>query len=292
LDNASHWGSPTHFTVNIDMTIPSIMKDYSDKSATTGELVYFKIEATDALSGVGEVRLYWRYNGETSYRIVTMDPEGTPNQYDAEFTVQSNNPANIEYYITVNDTAIPVNTAYTPDRLVKEFEVITVNDNDLPAITEITGDIIGYTGDITTIEVNTSDNVDTTSAKIFIGKDKLGQVMTESPDNKFTFDIDVPDDNLDDIEYYVKIWDEADNNVRSPQHAGEIYTVTVKDNDAPTIPDVTGDTVGSSGQSLELFIEANDNYDFGNDLIANLYIGTESEINDDPCVRFENQNYL
>lgn len=282
LDNASHWGSTTLFTVNIDTTSPSIMKDYSDKSATTGELVYFKVEANDELSGVGEVRLYWRYNGETSYRIVSMEPAGTPDQYDTEFTVQADNAANIEYYITVNDTAIPVNTAYTPDKMIKEFEEITVNDNDLPAITEITGDIIGYTGDITTIEVNTSDNVDTISAKIFIGKDKLGQAMTESPDNKFTFDIDVPDDNLDDIDYYVKIWDAASNSVRSPQHTGETYTVTVKDNDAPVIQDVTGNTVGSNGQSVELFIEATDNYDFGNELIANLYVGTESEINDDP----------
>ncbi|MCK5560995.1 MAG: hypothetical protein KAJ51_10395, partial [Thermoplasmata archaeon] len=57
LDNASHWGSTTHFKLNIDTTSPSIIKDHSDKSATTGETVSFKVEADDYLSGVGEVRL-------------------------------------------------------------------------------------------------------------------------------------------------------------------------------------------------------------------------------------------
>jgi hypothetical protein len=282
LDNASHWGSSSHFKLNIDTTEPIIVKDYTDNSATTGETVHFEVEANDGLSGVGEVRLYWRYTGETDYRIVPV-PQSGAERYIVEFEAHDNSSANIEYYITVNDTAIPVNTAYTPDQAVKKFEEIAVSDNDLPVITEITGDTIGYTGEPTTIVVNTSDNVDVISAKIYVDTDKTGVTMFETPNNMFTFDIDVPLNNLDDIEYSVRIWDAASNTERSPAHSPEVYIVTVLDNDAPIISDITGDIVGSPGGELEIVVEAEDNYDDGKDLTATLFIGTETEINDDPA---------
>jgi len=101
-------------------------------------------------------------------------------------------------------------------------------DSTPPVINSVTGNTSGTTGEVTTITVVATDNVDVVSAKIFIDGDTAGLDMAESPDNTFTFDVPVPSDSTENIAYQVTIYDQAGNSA-----ASNIYTVTVTDNDDP-----------------------------------------------------------
>ncbi len=103
-----------------------------------------------------------------------------------------------------------------------------IPDAEDPEITDITGDISTTTGDSVDIVVNATDNVDPTSAKIFIdGAAGIG--MAEDPEDTFTYVYTAPSDSVEYHNYSVMVYDNAGNSVTSL-----VYEITVTDNDAPT----------------------------------------------------------
>ena len=102
-------------------------------------------------------------------------------------------------------------------------------DIEPPKITHITGDTSTTTGDPTNIVVTATDNIDSTSAKIFIDENTVGIELTEGLDDTFTHTYTAPADSVASHAYYVTVYDDADNSATS-----ETYTITVTDDDAPT----------------------------------------------------------
>ncbi len=124
-----------------------------------------------------------------------------------------------------------------------------IPDATPPTITSITGDISTTTGETVDIVVTAEDNVDPTSAKIFIDGDTTGILMVEGPDDTFTYTYTAPIDSVAPHTYYVEVYDAAENSARAPGTG--TYTITVTDNDAPApITDLTATAVG--GGSIEL----------------------------------------
>jgi len=138
-------------------------------------------------------------------------------------------------------------------------------DSTQPLITFITGNTSGTTGEVTTITVVASDNIDVTSAKIFIDGDTTGVTMVESPDNTFTVDVPVPANSTNNITYQVGVYDQAGNSTMS-----DTYLITVIDNDSPvaeagpdqTVNEDTTVTFDGSGSSDNIGI-ASYSWDFG-----------------------------
>ena len=107
----------------------------------------------------------------------------------------------------------------------------TVLDTIAPEIISITGDVSATTGDSLTLSLTPSDAGEIGAAVIYIDGIK-GIVMSEGPDNTFTYNYIVPSDSVAPHTYYVVVNDLAENSSRSPEEL--TYTITVADNDAPT----------------------------------------------------------
>jgi PKD repeat protein len=141
----------------------------------------------------------------------------------------------------------------------------STTDSTPPVVSSVTGNTSGTTGEVTTITVVATDNVDVVSAKIFIDGDTTGSIMAESPDNTFTFDVPVPLDSTNSIRYRVEVYDQAGNHTTT-----EMYEVTVSDNDSPiaeagsdqTVNEDTVVNLDASGSSDNIGIAVH-SWDFG-----------------------------
>lgn len=173
------------------------------------------------------------------------------------FAFRPNVPQQFYFVVDIADTAVNGNVVdlriYKSDLTIggNDWPDVGINpagsstiqslpaDSTPPVINSVTGNTSGTTGEVTTITVVATDNVDVVSAKIFIDGDTTGSIMAESPDNTFTFDVPVPSDSTENIAYQVTIYDQAGNSA-----ASNTYTITVTDNDDPVAeagPDQTVD---------------------------------------------------
>ena len=108
----------------------------------------------------------------------------------------------------------------------------TILDTIAPEITNITGDVSATTGDSLALSLTVSDAGEIGAAVIYIDGIK-GIVMSEGPDDTFTYNYIVPANSIAPHSYYVIVYDLAENSSRSPEIETETYTITVTDNDAP-----------------------------------------------------------
>ena len=115
---------------------------------------------------------------------------------------------------------------------------VVIQDTEPPAIASIIGDISTTTGDPVNVVVTATDNVDPTSAKIFIDDDTVGIEMTENPDDTFTYTYTAPSDSVAPHTYSVTVYDNVGNSDTSGT-----YTITVTDDDAPIAEAGPGQTV-------------------------------------------------
>lgn len=175
---------------------------------------------------------------------------------DPAFTFVPNVPQRFYFVVDIADTAVNGNVVDLriyksdltiggndwPDEGINPDGSSTIQslptDSTPPVINSVTGNTSGTTGEVTTITVVATDNVDVVSAKIFIDGDTTGSIMAESPDNTFTFDVPVPSDSTENIAYQVTIYDQAGNSA-----ASNTYTITVTDNDSPVTQAGTDQTV-------------------------------------------------
>lgn len=117
---------------------------------------------------------------------------------------------------------------------VNSFRIVSYGSIDLtpPTITSISGNTSTTTGDPVDIFVTAQDDLDVTSAKIFIDQDSTGVAMVEGPDDTFAYTYTAPMDSLASHSYYVAVYDAGGNTSIEPAQPGT-YTITVTDDDAP-----------------------------------------------------------
>lgn len=144
----------------------------------------------------------------------------------------------------------------------------TFLDRTAPEITSITGDVSATTGDSAEISLTVFDAGEIGAAMIYIDGIK-GIVMSEGPENTFTYNYVAPSDSVASHTYYVIVYDLAENSSRSPETG--TYTITVTDNDAPIAVATANPQTVSIGEVVEFnAFESSDNigiasysWDFG-----------------------------
>jgi len=114
--------------------------------------------------------------------------------------------------------------------IVSIFVVLSTNDEDKeyidiepPEIYDITGNTSGILGEILTISVKFSDNVDVTQADIFY-RPASNNIWNTASIFSGSYDIKIPEDKLEDWYYYVTVDDAAGNGpIGKPSSDGSVY---------------------------------------------------------------------
>jgi len=167
---------------------------------------------------------------------------GSSSPFTFSVPVPSSSIASINYVVRVYDAAGNVTTSST--------QTITVTDNDAPVLGIITG-TTGTTGETTTVTVNATDNIAPTNAEINVNS--TGWVAMTGSSSPFTYGVAVPSGSVASINYQVRVFDAASNVSTSG-----LQTITVTDNDAPSIDSITG-TIGTTGENTLVTLNASDN---------------------------------
>jgi hypothetical protein len=268
-DRAGHWGlGSSSFKIFIDTTPPYI-DDTSDTSGLTGETVRFVTQAIDNGSGVkNNGKVHWRFEGDTTFNDI--DLQLIDDKYRAEITANLYREGYIEYYFSFEDISIPPNSGIYPHSGYKKILII---DNKIPAVVWGTNDTFGYTGDPLNISILASDNVKPDRAYLYIegwpGEFDMTESVTEA--NNFSAQIILPKFSLAPLRYYIEIYDGQNNMIRSPGFG--FNTITVYDNDPPTILFVTGDVSKKNEESVTITVQPEDNVEAALVLTAKFYSG-------------------
>ncbi len=143
----------------------------------------------------------------------------------------------------------------------ESIEETTVQvDKTAPSISNVKGDFTTGTGDTETITADVSDDyaLDSSTVEIKLDTDNDGNFeetsqMTDTGDGTFEYSYTAPTGDTNQDDYQVVAQDEAGN-----QQTSSTYTITIDDNDAPTITDNTADSA-TTGESLEFSADVSDN---------------------------------
>jgi len=161
-----------------------------------------------------------------------------------------------EWYVTVTDSTD--RTSVGPD-----WSFTTVADLENPIITSATGNTVGTTSDSVAIQATITDNADVASATVYytpIGGVETSVPMTEGGGDVWSALVPVAIDKVGDITYYITAQDPAGNSARDPLATGT-YTITITDNDAPTISGATGDVSVTTQDTVPISATITDNID-------------------------------
>lgn len=235
-------------TFTMENVLPSIDSTSKNVEVTTGESVTLWATASDNID-VTSAKI--SIDGSAS-EAMTWD--AGDHRWKYVYNAPLNNVSNHTYKITVSDEAGNTKTSASYD--------ITISDNDAPTIDSITGDTTGTTGETTTISVTFSDNIEVTSATLYYKTASAGSYSSKSILDG-SAGIDIPFDSAESWYYYVTVNDAAGNGpVGDPSTDGtSYYTISVSDNDKPSITNTSGDVTVTVDHSITLWAEATDNID-------------------------------
>ena len=221
---------------------PVLTSDDSPDNAGTGDTFTFDINTSDNIAVAG-VNISWTHGGLNGNKELADDGDGT---WSGTITLD-HNVDDLTYYIQINDSA--------GNSFNSGIQTVTVSDNDDPTLTSDDSPNSAGTGDSFNFDINTSDNIGVTGVNVSWahGGSSGNKQLANDGDGTWSGTITL-EHNINDLTYYIQINDSAGNSFNSG-----IQTVTVSDNDDPTLtsddsPDSTG-----TGDSFTFDINTSDN---------------------------------
>ena len=144
---------------------------------------------------------------------------------------------------------------------------VLADDTTPPTVVSITGDTSGTTGETVTLEAVVEDDVGVTEVVFNIGTPVATTtaatrvLQVQGVQGTYRVVVRIPSNSTDDIPYYVEASDAAGNTARAPEEG--TYTITVTDNDAPTIvlTQPNGGETWNIGMRYDITWTAEDNID-------------------------------
>ena len=166
------------------------------------------------------------------------------------------------YYYEVESTDADAGTAID-DNGGAYYTFTTVADLEDPVITSPTGNTVGTTGDSVAIQATITDNDDVAGAAVYytpVGGVETSIPMTEGAGDVWSALVPVAIDKVGDITYYITAQDPTGNSARDPSATGT-YTITITDDDAPTISGATGNVSADTEDIVPISATITDNID-------------------------------
>ena len=265
----------------IDNTPPKIISGTDKISVTTDDEFSIFIECTDNIA-LSEATLFIR-KIENEWENIILNKDLSRCRFiinyselksDLEFNTSDG--INCEYYILVSDWLNNLQNYSNSSNVPWEIEV---TDNDNPIALISSGNMVVTTDDPFTIYANFSDNIQATSAKIFI-KETMAQDnnwfslnMNEVSKNNFSItyqdlkthpQLQMDTSTGNDYSYYVIASDLASNCCNYTQLSGKSWGITPIDNDPPILNDGSGNFLVTTDDPFVIHANFSDNIDVAN----------------------------
>ncbi|MEW5766746.1 MAG: hypothetical protein AB1797_03855 [bacterium] len=237
------------FTLTVlDGTVPRIILDPNNPKKTgTGEDVIIKAKSITDDVGVVMANLYYTPIDEVEQSLDFMSGS-------AVIPVADDKVGQIIYYVEARDAE--GNTTREPATGVKILEVV---DQVKPVVTmDPSNPKITTTGEDVTLRLSeVSDNIALSTVVLYYTPIGGGRISVDISSGQAR--IPAASDKVGDITYYVEAEDRAGNVVRVPK--AEAFTLTVLDNDRPTINGgvTPGNMSTTTGEGVTVTAEIIDN---------------------------------
>ncbi|MFW3145851.1 MAG: PKD domain-containing protein [Thermoplasmatota archaeon] len=244
-DSAGNSVTQTQQTVAVTDNDNPSLTDSSASVGTTGDSFFFDVAASDNIA-LQYVNLTYSHNTVTGTNVsMTNDGDGT---YSYTITLDHST-ANLVYAVNVIDTS--------GNKVTTGVTLVTVNDNDPPWISADNSPSTGTTGDSYTFDITPFDNIGVSTVTAQWTHDTLGATTALSNDGDGTWSASITlDDSTEDMTYAITITDTAANSM-----TGSDQTVTVSDNDDPSLDADNSPSTGTTGDGYTFDITASDNVD-------------------------------
>ncbi|MGM0404827.1 MAG: NosD domain-containing protein [Thermoplasmatota archaeon] len=227
---------------NNDDQSPSLDEDNSPVNGTTGDLYTFNITASDDFE-VGSVNVSWTHGSISGNVALTYDGNGT---WSGSITLDDSL-SDMIYRVQVNDTS--------GNYVRGSKQTVAVEDNDDPILEADNSPNTGTTGDEYTFDITASDNIEVESVNVTWSHGDLSGKLALTDDGDGTWSgIITLDNSLDDLTYEIEVNDTSGNSVR-----GSEQTVTLTDDDIPTLDTDDSPDTGTTGDTFDFDISASDN---------------------------------
>jgi len=250
--NGSSGSNDSHPLVFIlgDLTAPSLEDMTFTTHGTTGENITFKANASDDLGIFAMFVTCWNDTDEAGATNVSMEGDRTgaheEGQWTRDITVPDDQGLPLNYTISVVDLG--------GNWLTTETVTITVEDNDPPTLVSDDSPDAGTTGDSFQFNLSAADNIEVDTVHVNWTHGGLsGNLSLTETDGYWLNTIDL-DHDLGDLVYRVHINDTSGNHL-----IGSQQTVTVADNDLPTLVSDNTLDAGTTGDSFQFNVSAEDN---------------------------------
>ena len=243
----------------LDNDLPIFIKNLSESNGTTGDDYTFSVNVSDNLP-IGNQSVYLNYAFDRGpYTNVSMAWINPTDPYWGVFSYDVTMPmytlSRVAYYFTMMDEAGNWNTSTSYS--------FTVVDNDPAFLGPDLSDTRGTTGDVFHLEVEVYDNIEVGPVHVvywFKGDTPTNVTMpgtTVDPDGNGTyeyFQLTVPSNSLDRLQYYFAVADAAGNWNNTTQKDIEVF-----DNDPAILVSDDSDAFGTTGVWFDVKANVSDN---------------------------------
>lgn len=276
-DTSGNWNETGPFDLQVsDNDIPHIGDDLSDKNATTGDHLTFRINCSDNI-GPAIVRIaLWYDEASPVHRNLTALPLNTDGEgnglYGLGWSVFPDAVHSIHYRFQVYD--ITGNVNQTVER------VINVTDNDIPLFHEDGSDLSAATGEDYTFLIEASDNIDLTDVSVSFryGESNATVVYMDLQSMQgpgryvYSLTIHIPTIIPGQLSYHFIATDSAGNSNLSQDR-----TVKIDDMSPPEILDDLTDDLATTGDPFTFMVLVGDN-------VGVTQVTVSLSIGDDPVI--------
>ena len=223
---------------------PNLDSNNSPGSGTTGDNYVFDINVSDNI-GVQAVFIMWGHGIRDGNLSLDDDGDGTW----SGTIVLDDDLRNLTYRIWFNDTS--------DNFFVTTVVNVTVTDNDKPNLDSDASPNAGTTGDIFTFDITVSDNIEVGTINVTWSHGDLSgnDPLNDDVDDTWSLSI-ILDDSLQDLKYEIQVNDTSGNFIRNG-----IETITVTDDDNPSLDNDNSPNAGTTGDTYTFDITVSDNID-------------------------------
>jgi len=264
------------YTITVtDNDAPVFVNGTGNRSAMTSSEFWFAMNATDNIE-ITTYDLYYRQVGNGTYDSVEFTKVGGGAGVTAAFhrssTVlgidTSTDSTNWQYYAVIQDAA---GNTYNYGSSGSPY-IVNIIDEEAPVTDGGSGNVVITSGEDFTLNATFVDNVDVTGATLYIKRtgepyQTVAPTEADNPGGREDFvatyaaDISaaVLTTDATDLQYYF----EATDGTNTVQYGspGSPYSVTVTDNDQPSLDSSIDDFDATSGEAFTIYANFTDNVD-------------------------------
>jgi len=227
---------------------PSIVDDFTPMNATTYDDHTFSVRAEDNI-GVTRVNVEYWYGQDGTHTNVTMTSKGS-GVWEHTILTPLDSLETIHYFFYCRDGA--------KNDFTSSIRNVSVIDDDAPLFISDSTPDEGTTGEPFEFMIEVEDNVAISQVLVeywYVGSTvKENRSMEQVSTFGWSMTVTIPLNRSGIIQYQVTAWDSSLNQV-----TWDINNVTILDNDDPVITKDHTPSTTTTGEVLEIQVEASDN---------------------------------